>query len=1083
MKAGVPIYPLPGLIQLVSGSSSSGHDNKKNKSRTMAQGPAVHAFRTMLWRMRAELKHIQQLQQEEQQQTSNSQDGEPAPPTDLEELYFEQRMYFRFRLKHRIRHLIQTHRLSHPDILQEEPFFTYAEEKALFWKQVQDGQTSPFLLRSHPPGQPLQQQQQLPPLQNILDPLRPADPLEDLVVVANGNNNSNAILAPSPSSKSATATVPLKLSIHEHLWDPHCMGWSSLPDEEEEALASPTRNSNNNNNNGMNANNNEDNTNVQQPSNAPSSSIFSLSADFFHPPTLLEDGGDGSDHDDGEEVPLVGLADSQSSTNLDAAGEAANVGETVPSLDDDDFDEEERALVERMNQQELQEQQQQAPLNNSGTGSSQLDESLQEEANAQVRAAISDFRRVGKTAEWERYSAATAIRRLARDSNDENDDSSTQNLGRLFTKYEQRLKTCLEESLMSTDVAAATGAIEDCFLDFWDECCFPQTAQIHYFDQNTAVPRVSRLEQFLMQPCPKAAGIVQCEIERVKKMSYNSSGTGVKGRFFPTYEYRLFIRHVNPSNSPGSANGDDDAVNGNEDNTGPDGTTFVRNDTLLLVAKHRGRNSSKKGSGGGSNNYALFLPEGDDIEAHFSMVNQERTSSNSNKKSSAKLRGTPRQQPSQQSSFMGRLQGNFIGTEFQLFVPTSQDGHSSGALSEIFEDSAYPEDVADLANPKNLRASASFPMPYPGDVDSDDDGDGYGSEGNISSSQRRHRRRRKSQSNHKRSLSLSRLLLRNSSRGASRENDDDVGGDSVSEPLASSSKRPNRRAIANESQLSSRPQTSPSSGRHGGSSPHREEENVIITYTANLLGSRPRIMDVCIPKVNGSAVGVEWKQYLEGLRRQALEEDQQQLGQQPQSPSQTNRRGGSGPNEAASSNPSSSSSAVPTDDSRRMLRCFRQLQQRLESNPTLEFQQDNANPPAAQQDAPRQENASSNAEREIDVANIEENNFGLMALQNRPPWWNVELGSFVLNFGGRVSVASVKNFQLVDRSHNNPNHPNNPNNNQNNGGNNNDDSNIILQFGRIQGRHSFTMDFQHPLSALQAFSIAISSLQSKISFG
>jgi hypothetical protein len=88
--------------------------------------------------------------------------------------------------------------------------------------------------------------------------------------------------------------------------------------------------------------------------------------------------------------------------------------------------------------------------------------------------------------------------------------------------------------------------------------------------------------------------------------------------------------------------------------------------------------------------------------------------------------------------------------------------------------------------------------------------------------------------------------------------------------------------------------------------------------------------------------------------------------------------------------------------------------------------------------------------------------FGLLAMQNRPPWWNIELGSFVLNFGGRVSVASVKNFQLCDR---------------------NDQGTIMLQFGRIQGRHSFTMDYQHPLTAVQAFSIAISSLQSKISFG
>jgi len=59
-------------------------------------------------------------------------------------------------------------------------------------------------------------------------------------------------------------------------------------------------------------------------------------------------------------------------------------------------------------------------------------------------------------------------------------------------------------------------------------------------------------------------------------------------------------------------------------------------------------------------------------------------------------------------------------------------------------------------------------------------------------------------------------------------------------------------------------------------------------------------------------------------------------------------------------------------------------------------------------------------------------------------------------------VASVKNFQLCDR---------------------NDQEYVMLQFGRIQGRHSFTMDFQWPLTAVQAFAIAISSLQSKISLG
>jgi hypothetical protein len=179
-----------------------------------------------------------------------------------------------------------------------------------------------------------------------------------------------------------------------------------------------------------------------------------------------------------------------------------------------------------------------------------------------------------------------------------------------------------------------------------------------------------------------------------------------------------------------------------------------------------------------------------------------------------------------------------------------------------------------------------------------------------------------------------------------------------------------------------------------------EREEGAITYTANLLGNRPRIMDVCIPKVSSDGVAAdEWKRYLELCSEE---------------------------NDGGSANT--------------MLTCFKQLQQRLEN-------------PNHQHD----ENASNG-----DNEDVAPDDYGLLALQNRPPWWNIELGAFVLNFGGRVSVASVKNFQLCDRSN---------------------QDHIMLQFGRIHGRHSFTMDFQHPLTAVQAFAIAISSLQSKISFG
>jgi tubby-related protein 1 len=37
----------------------------------------------------------------------------------------------------------------------------------------------------------------------------------------------------------------------------------------------------------------------------------------------------------------------------------------------------------------------------------------------------------------------------------------------------------------------------------------------------------------------------------------------------------------------------------------------------------------------------------------------------------------------------------------------------------------------------------------------------------------------------------------------------------------------------------------------------------------------------------------------------------------------------------------------------------------------------------------------------------------LVVLHNKPPQWNEDTRSYVLNFSGRVTVASVKNFQII----------------------------------------------------------------------
>jgi len=82
----------------------------------------------------------------------------------------------------------------------------------------------------------------------------------------------------------------------------------------------------------------------------------------------------------------------------------------------------------------------------------------------------------------------------------------------------------------------------------------------------------------------------------------------------------------------------------------------------------------------------------------------------------------------------------------------------------------------------------------------------------------------------------------------------------------------------------------------------------------------------------------------------------------------------------------------------------------------------------------------------------------LVIMRNKPPRWNEELNAYCLNFNGRVTEASVKNFQLVTDDN---------------------QSHVILQFGKI-GKNTFTMDYQWPINAFQAFSICLSSFDNKL---
>ncbi|KAL2944530.1 Tubby-like F-box protein 7 [Bienertia sinuspersici] len=88
-------------------------------------------------------------------------------------------------------------------------------------------------------------------------------------------------------------------------------------------------------------------------------------------------------------------------------------------------------------------------------------------------------------------------------------------------------------------------------------------------------------------------------------------------------------------------------------------------------------------------------------------------------------------------------------------------------------------------------------------------------------------------------------------------------------------------------------------------------------------------------------------------------------------------------------------------------------------------------------------------------------------LRNKAPRWHEHLQCWCLNFHGRVTVASVKNFQLIATV------------DQSQPGGKGDEEVVLLQFGKV-GDDTFTMDYRQPLSAFQAFAICLTSFGTKL---
>ncbi|KAG5672947.1 hypothetical protein PVAND_003034 [Polypedilum vanderplanki] len=76
-------------------------------------------------------------------------------------------------------------------------------------------------------------------------------------------------------------------------------------------------------------------------------------------------------------------------------------------------------------------------------------------------------------------------------------------------------------------------------------------------------------------------------------------------------------------------------------------------------------------------------------------------------------------------------------------------------------------------------------------------------------------------------------------------------------------------------------------------------------------------------------------------------------------------------------------------------------------------------------------------------------------MYNKAPMWNENSQVYQLDFGGRVTQESAKNFQIEFRGKQ------------------------VMQFGRIDS-NAYTLDYQYPFSSIQAFSVALANVTQRL---
>ncbi|VDK79340.1 unnamed protein product [Litomosoides sigmodontis] len=86
---------------------------------------------------------------------------------------------------------------------------------------------------------------------------------------------------------------------------------------------------------------------------------------------------------------------------------------------------------------------------------------------------------------------------------------------------------------------------------------------------------------------------------------------------------------------------------------------------------------------------------------------------------------------------------------------------------------------------------------------------------------------------------------------------------------------------------------------------------------------------------------------------------------------------------------------------------------------------------------------------------LSDENISFLTMNNKAPFWNEASQVYQLDFGGRVTQESAKNFQIEY------------------------DDQQVMQFGRIENG-AYTLDFRSPFSAVQAFAVALASITQRL---